>query len=161
MKLVIITSEIFEICKLVKVKEKKVFIYCLIITIIQMNDLYKFERTMNIEYSSQSGNLKMNLEGGANNFYSFLNELEVSPNIVNIGSLKINRIGVHIELSAPVLCETDGEKFETKMLGVKFEGVKPDSLLKKIPGITKGLFGEKWERAVERQRKRIEERRKF
>ncbi|MEA3458745.1 MAG: hypothetical protein U9R21_08735 [Candidatus Thermoplasmatota archaeon] len=126
-----------------------------------MQNEHQFEKTMNLKYLSSSGELKMNFESDDADFHSSLNELEIDPRIVNIGFLKINRDGTQIEFSSPILCKTDGEHFETQMMGVKFEGKKPDSLLKKMPNIQKKLFGGEWERAVEKQKERIENGRKL
>ena len=120
-----------------------------------------FERKMNMEYESNNGNLKLNIQDNEENFYSSLREIEIDPRIAVIGSCEIDRTGARVKFSSPLLCSTDGEIFDVKLLGVKFEGDKPDTLIDGMSQLKQHIFGDDWLKAVERQKKRMEERRKL
>lgn len=125
-----------------------------------MEDGQRFEKKMEMEYSSNSGTLQVNAEHDSEMFQANANELELDPNLVDIQSMKINRKGVIVNFSAMALCETDGEQFVTKMYGVTMDGKSPDSFFNEIHSLKSHMFGEKWEESVERQRNRMEKRRK-
>jgi len=124
-----------------------------------MDDGQKFERKMEMEYSSNSSNLQMNTANVSEKFNTEVKKLELNPNIVDIRSMKIDRKGVIVNFSSMMVCETDGEEFTTKMYGVTMDGENPESVFKKIPSFKSHIFGEKWEKSVEKQKERMEKRR--
>ena len=114
-----------------------------------MKDGERLEKKMEMEYSSNSETLQVTTEQNSTMFQADTQELELDLRFVDIRSMKINRKGVIVNFSSMVLCETDGEKFITKMYGVTMDGKSPDSFFNQIPSLKNHLFGEKWEKAVE------------
>ncbi|RLF57457.1 MAG: hypothetical protein DRN27_07765, partial [Thermoplasmata archaeon] len=100
-----------------------------------MKDGERFEKKMEMEYSSNSGTLQVNAEQNSTMFQAETQELELDPRFVDIRSMKVNRNGVIVNFSSMVLCETDGEQFITKMYGVKMDGKSPDSFFNQIPSL--------------------------
>ena len=117
-------------------------------------------QNVDIEYNSTSGELKMNVENSPTQFNSLINELEIYPRIVEIGSLKINKGGILVKFTSPVICKSNGDEYETKMLGVRFDGKIPDDSNEDFSVLKSHMFSEKWQLGVERQREKMENRRK-
>lgn len=132
----------------------------LISSFLLMEESIEVHKKVEMSYNSESGELLMNVENTQAQYNSIINELEIDPRIVDIGSLQINAQGVRIHFSSPVICKSDGEEFETKMLGVRFDGLKVDDSNQDFSVLKRHLFGEQWHDAVERQRSRIENRKK-
>ena len=125
-----------------------------------MEDGEQFEKRMEMEYSSDSGILHMNIDKDEETFDADVNELTLDPMFIDLKSMKIDTKGIVVHFISSVLCETNGEEFTTKMNGVTIDGKTPDNFFNDNPMIKKQMFGNKWEESVDRQRQRMEKRRK-
>jgi len=121
----------------------------------------RFEKKMEMEYSSNSGTPQVNTEQNSTMFQGDTQELELDPRFVDIRFIKINRNGVIVNFSSMVFCEKEGEQSVTKMYGVTKKGKIPDSFINQLHCIKDNIYGEKRKKTVERQRDRNEKRRKI
>jgi len=125
-----------------------------------MDGKEQIEGEMEVEFHSQSGKICMQVSDTNAPYQSNINEMEIDPLIVDIKSLKINRNGTEIKFISPLLVSTDGEIINTNMLGFKVNGETPNKFFDDVDSFHAHNFSKEWFSLVEKQRKRIEDRRK-
>jgi len=120
-----------------------------------MTDLVQYRQVVNLEYQLGEGNMKIDMEGTDDNYYSKLDEVEINPQIVDLKNLVINKNYIKMQFSAPVMCNVrDGKHFSSMMIGVKFEGDDKEKLVERIDRIA-GRFGPLWDESVQKRKEEI------
>ena len=122
--------------------------------------MYQYRKVVNFEYIPQSGKISLNLIDNDSTFESKVEEVDINPLLVDIRSLEIDRQGASVKFESPLIMKTDGDKIETKLIGFKLNGINPTEYFKDADVFQTHMFSDEWFKSVEKQRKRIEERRK-
>jgi hypothetical protein len=125
-----------------------------------MDGTNEIEEKMEVEYHSESGKISLNLLDNDATFQSEVEEIDINPQLVDIRSLEINRQGASVKFESPLIMKKDGDSIETKLIGFKLNGINPAEYFKDADVFQTHMFSEDWFKSVEKQRKRIEERRK-
>ncbi|MEA3458746.1 MAG: hypothetical protein U9R21_08740 [Candidatus Thermoplasmatota archaeon] len=108
-----------------------------------MKERLQYRKVTNLEYAHSSGQLKMNLEGIKDNYFSQANKLNLnaeSKDFKNIHKLKISKDTVNIVFLKPTECNLETGRYGSEMLcNVKIEGNDPFVYVEKLPGLKERL----------------------
>ena len=123
-----------------------------------MTETIQYRQVVKLEYTLGQGEMKINMEDTDDNYYSKLDKVEINPKVVNLKHLELNKNGVKMQFTAPVLCNVNsGEHYSSMMIGVKFEGEDEDLLVERIDGLAR-KFGPLWEKSVKKIKDEIQSR---
>jgi len=88
-----------------------------------MGDTLQYRRVNRLEYALGSGELKINMDGSNDNYYSNVDEVQINPNDVDLSDFKLDKNAVVMNFSKPIICNINsGKYYNSVMCGTKFEG---------------------------------------
>lgn len=123
-----------------------------------MGDVLNQKIRVKIEYSRNSKEMKINMEGDATDHFANLDEVSINPKVVDVNNFEIRKTGVKMDVNAPVICDPDNDdSLESFLVGIKFEGKDREKIAKQVEERVKS-FGPEWEKAVKKRKERIKKR---
>jgi hypothetical protein len=123
-----------------------------------MGDVLNKKLRVRIEYSKNSREMKINMEGAEGDYFANLDEVSINPKVVDVNNFEIRKSGVKMDVDAPVICDPDNkDSIESFLVGIKFEGKDKEKVVQHVEERVKS-FGPEWEKAVRKRRERIKER---
>ncbi len=123
-----------------------------------MADVLNKKLRVKIEYSKNSREMKINMEGAEGDYFANLDEVSINPKVVDVNNFEIRKSGVKMDVDAPVICDPDNEdSIESFLVGIKFEGKDKEKVVQHVEERVKS-FGPEWEEAVRKRRERIKKR---
>ena len=124
-----------------------------------MGDVLNKKMRVKIEYSKNSKEMKINMEGDEKDHFANLDEVSINPKVVDVNNFEIRKSGVKMDVNAPVICdpENDDDSLESFLVGIKFEGKDKEKVAHQVEERVKS-FGPEWEKAVKKRKERIKNR---
>lgn len=123
-----------------------------------MSNVLNKKMNVKIEYSKNSKEMKINLEGTGEDYLVNLDEVSINPKVVDVNNFEIRKSGVKMDFNAPVICDPANEdSIESFLVGIKFEGKDKKIIAKHLEERIRS-FGPEWEAAVEKRRDQIKKR---
>ena len=102
-----------------------------------MNDLLQYRKVTSLEYVLGQGDMKINIKGTDDNYYSKLDEVEINPEKIDLNNFEISKDTIKIKFSTPIICNINsGRHYSTMMCGTEFEGQDEDLLVERLRGIS-------------------------
>ena len=101
-----------------------------------MVDTLQYRKVIGLEYILGQGDMKSNMEGTSDNYYSKLDEVEINPEKLDLNNFEINKNTIKIKFSTPVICNVNsGRHYSTMICGTEFEGQDKELLVEKLGGL--------------------------
>ena len=105
-----------------------------------MTDTIQYRQVVGLEYTFGLGEMKINMEGADDNYYSKLDEVEIDPKTVDLSRFELNKNAVKMRFSTPVMCDIHGgEHYSLMKIGAKFEGKDKNLFIERIDGLASRL----------------------
>jgi len=105
-----------------------------------MGDTLQYRRVMRLEYALGSGDLKLNMEGSNDNYYSNVDEVQINPNDVDLGDFKLDKNAVIMNFSKSIICNINaGKYYNSIMCGAKFEGKDKSLFVERLDSLASRL----------------------
>ena len=105
-----------------------------------MSDVLQYRKVKELQFSIVNGEMKINMEGSDNNYYTVLDEVEIDPASIDMSYLEINKNLVKMKFVSPIICNVDsGRHFSVMKCGTKFEGKDKDLFVEKLEGLASRL----------------------
>ena len=87
-----------------------------------MGDILQYRRVVGLEYSLGKGEMKINMEGTNDDYYSNVDEVQINPEVVDLNNLGLDKNAVTMRFSKPIICNiSSGKYYSSMMCGAKFE----------------------------------------
>ncbi len=101
-----------------------------------MTDTLQYRKVIGLEYILGQGDMKINMEGIGDNYYSNLDEVEINPEKLDLNNFEINKNTIKIKFSTPIICNVNsGRHYSTMICGTEFEGQDKELLVEKLGGL--------------------------
>lgn len=121
-----------------------------------MSDILQYRKVISLEYSLKKGEIKINMEGTSDNYYSKIDEVKINPENANLSHLEIFKKVVKMRFSRPIVCNIEsGRYFSSMRCGVKIDGKNKDLLVEKLENLASKLGVDENESEFEEKSKNI------
>ncbi len=101
-----------------------------------MGDILQYRNVTDLEYSLDKGEIKINMSGTSDNYYSKIDEIKINPEKANLNNLEIFKNVVKMRFTNPIICNIEsGRYFSSMRCGVEFEGENKDKIVEKLEGL--------------------------
>ena len=88
-----------------------------------MGDTLQYRRVIGLQYSLGKGEIKINMDGTNDDYYSNVDEIQIDPRNIDLNTLQLEKEAVTMQFSKPIICNIKSGKYLSTMLcGAKFEG---------------------------------------
>ena len=64
-----------------------------------MGDILQYRRVIGLEYSLGNGEIRINMEGTNDDYYSSVDEVQINPEIVDLNNLELEKNAVTMNFS--------------------------------------------------------------
>jgi hypothetical protein len=105
-----------------------------------MGDTLQYRRVNRLEYALGGGELKINMDGSNDDYFSNVDEVQINPNDVDLSDFKLDKNAVIMNFSKPIICNINaGKYFNSMMCGAKFEGKDKGLFVERLDSLASRL----------------------
>jgi len=123
-----------------------------------MGDILQYRCVVGLEYSFAKGEIKINMEGTNDDYYSNVDEVQINPDVVDLDKFGLDRNAVTMRFSKPIICNINSGKYSSSMMcGARFEGKERGLLVEKLEDLA-SKFGFLTDESVQKKKEEIQSR---
>ena len=101
-----------------------------------MTDILQYRQVKKLEYTLGQGEMKINMEGTLDNYFSNIDEIEINPSKLDMEHIEINENIISMKFTEPIICNVNSGRYHSVMTcGTKFEGDDENSLVERLEGL--------------------------
>jgi len=105
-----------------------------------MSDLLQYRRITELKYSLVKGEMKINMQGTDDNYYSDVDEIEINPNINELEKIGLYKNVLTMNFTKPIICNVNSGKYYSSMkCGTEIEGKNEELLIEKLDNLASRL----------------------
>ncbi|MEF8879159.1 MAG: hypothetical protein V5A64_02050 [Candidatus Thermoplasmatota archaeon] len=105
-----------------------------------MSEVIQYRDVVALDYSLEKGEIKIRIDGIADNYYSDIDKLSINPEETDLSSIQVFKNCVRLFFSSPTICNLRSSRYFNNMIcGVKFEGKDEDKVVEKLEGLSERL----------------------
>lgn len=102
-----------------------------------MGDTLQYRKVIGAKYSFTNGEIKINLDGTNNNYFSNIDEIQLNPTDIELEDLHLEKDAISMIFSKPIICNIKSGKYHSSMFcGAKMEGKQIDSYVERLEDIS-------------------------
>jgi len=121
-----------------------------------MGDILQYRRVVGLEYSLGKGEMKINMEGTNDDYYSNVDEVQINPDVVDLNNFGLDKNEVTMRFSKPIICNINSGKYSSSMMcGARFEGKERGLLVEKLEDLA-SKFGFLMDESVQKKKEEIQ-----
>jgi hypothetical protein len=125
---------------------------------IDMGDTLQYRRVNRLEYALGSGELKLNMDGSNDDYYSNVDEVQINPSDVDLSDFKLDKNTTVINFSKSIICNINTGKYHNSiMCGTKFEGKDKNLFVERLDSLA-SRFSSMVDESVEKRKEEIQSR---
>jgi len=123
-----------------------------------MGDILQYRCVVVLKYSFGKGEIKINMDGTNDDYYSNVDEVQINPDVVDLKNFGLDRNAVTMSFSKPIICNINsGKYFSSMMCGARFEGKERGQLVEKLEDLA-SKFGFLIDESVQKKKEEIQSR---
>lgn len=101
-----------------------------------MSEVLQYRKVLELQYSLDTGQIKINLEGSNDNYFANLDEIDLDPRKIDLSYFEINKSVVKMQFSNPIVCNVkSGRHFSSMDCGVALDGENKELFVENIGGL--------------------------
>lgn len=121
-----------------------------------MGETLQYRRVTKLGYSLGNGQIKINMDGSNDDYFSNVDEIQIDPGNVDLNNFEIGEDAVKIDFLKPVVCNIrSGRYYKSMTCGAKLEGKNRVLYVEKLEDLASKLEILRDE-AVEKKKEEIE-----
>jgi hypothetical protein len=98
-----------------------------------MGDTLQYRRVVGLEYSLGNGEIKINMDGTNDDYYSNVDEVQINPSSIDLNNFQLDKEAVTMHFSKPIICNINSGKYHSSMkCGAKFEGKESSQFVERL-----------------------------
>ena len=103
----------------------------------KMVDILQFRKVNELRYQLGQGEMKILMVGTTDNYFSYVDEVEINTKDINMNSFEINDNVVTMKFSKPIICNVNTGRYNSHMkCGVELEGKEKNSLVERLESLS-------------------------
>ena len=123
-----------------------------------MGDTLQYRRVIGLQYTLGKGEIKINMVGTIDDYYSNVDEVQINPSTVGLNNLELDRNAVTMRFSEPIICNIRSGKYHSSMMcGAKFEGKESSLLVERLEDLA-DRFGFLMDESVQKKKEEMQSR---
>lgn len=101
-----------------------------------MSEVIQYRKVLGLQYSIDTGQMKIDLDGTNDNYFANLDEVNLNPKKVDMSYFEINKSVVSMKFSEPIICNVkSGRHFSSMDCDVAFDGKDERLSVENIGGL--------------------------
>ena len=102
-----------------------------------MGDTLQYRRVIGAKYSFVNGEIKINLDGTNNDYFSNIDEIQLNSNDIELEDLHLKKDAISLNFSKPIICNIKSGKYHSSMFcGAKMEGKQISSYVERLEDLS-------------------------
>lgn len=102
-----------------------------------MKDILQYRKVTSLEYVLGKGQMKINMDGTNDNYYSTIDEVEINTKELKMEHLEISENIVSMKFSEPIICNINSGRYYSSMkCGAKLEGKNTSLFVEKLESLS-------------------------